>query len=159
MSHPVRKLRLQKAWSQEQLAQLAGISTRTVQRLENGDTPSLETLAALAAVLEVPVTELQPLQPDTGTAATHDESVVIQHPACSSAAASALTTPTDHTQRFWRLLWVCSVVALGLLALNAWQGGSHWWAVWPILGMSIAVARRGWRAFAAPAWGRKRHCG
>ncbi len=45
----VREYRLARAWSQEQLAEMAGLSTRTVQRIENGEQPSLETLSALAA--------------------------------------------------------------------------------------------------------------
>lgn len=49
----VRKLRLQKGWSQEQLATLTGLSTRTIQRIERGQTPSLESKRALAAVFEV----------------------------------------------------------------------------------------------------------
>lgn len=38
-SHQVKQLRLQRAWSQEQLAELAGVSVRTIQRIENGDRP------------------------------------------------------------------------------------------------------------------------
>lgn len=57
-SHQVKQLRLQRAWSQEQLAELAGVSVRTIQRIENGDRPGLETLSALAAVFEVNVAEI-----------------------------------------------------------------------------------------------------
>src|SRR5471030_235243 len=53
-----RQLRLAHAWSQEQLAQLAAVSVRTIQRIENGEQPSLETLSALAAVFDVSVAEL-----------------------------------------------------------------------------------------------------
>jgi transcriptional regulator with XRE-family HTH domain len=49
----VRKLRLQKGWSQEQLAGMAGLSVRTIQRAERGYPQSLETRMALAAVFEV----------------------------------------------------------------------------------------------------------
>jgi transcriptional regulator with XRE-family HTH domain len=38
-SNQVKQLRLQRAWSQEQLAELAGLSVRTIQRIENGDRP------------------------------------------------------------------------------------------------------------------------
>jgi transcriptional regulator with XRE-family HTH domain len=44
----VQKLRLQRGWSQEQLAELSTLSVRTVQRIERGQTASLETLKALA---------------------------------------------------------------------------------------------------------------
>ena len=48
----IRKLRLEKGFSQEQLAQFAGISTRTLQRIERGGNASPETLKCLASVLE-----------------------------------------------------------------------------------------------------------
>ncbi|WP_255833015.1 helix-turn-helix domain-containing protein [Kordiimonas sp. SCSIO 12603] len=51
--------RLAKNWSQEQLAAISGVSSRTIQRIENGAKPGMETLKALAAGLEVSVTELQ----------------------------------------------------------------------------------------------------
>ena len=54
----VRQLRMARGWSQAQLAELSGLSIRTVQRIENGADPSLESLRALAAVLQVDPSEL-----------------------------------------------------------------------------------------------------
>ena len=54
----VRKLRLDKGWSQEQLAEISGLSVRTIQRIERGQKPSLESLKALAAAFETDVTQL-----------------------------------------------------------------------------------------------------
>lgn len=51
----VRKLRLQRGWSQEHLADLAAVNVRTIQRIERGKTSSLETRSALAAVFEVDI--------------------------------------------------------------------------------------------------------
>lgn len=64
----IRPLRLEKGWSQEQLATIAGLSTRTVQRIENGEQASLETLTAIAAALGVQVSNLnaQPQQTTMG---------------------------------------------------------------------------------------------
>jgi DNA-binding XRE family transcriptional regulator len=45
----VQKLRLQRGWSQEQLAELSGLSVRTIQRIERGSTASVESLTALGA--------------------------------------------------------------------------------------------------------------
>lgn len=56
----IRKLRLQRGWSQEQLAEFTGLSTRTIQRIERGQPCSLETLKALAAVFEVDISTFQP---------------------------------------------------------------------------------------------------
>jgi transcriptional regulator with XRE-family HTH domain len=55
----LKKLRHQRRWSQEQLAEMAGLSVRTVQRLEAGGKASLESLKSLAAVFEVNVSQLE----------------------------------------------------------------------------------------------------
>lgn len=49
----VRKLRLQRGWSQEQLAHISGLNVRTIQRIERGQAPSLESKKSLAAAFEV----------------------------------------------------------------------------------------------------------
>ena len=54
----VKSLRLEKGWTQEQLAELCDISVRTVQRIEKTGTASLDTSGALAAVFETDRTEI-----------------------------------------------------------------------------------------------------
>ena len=49
----IHKLRLQHCWSQEELASAAGLSIRTIQRVEKTGNASLETVKALASVFEV----------------------------------------------------------------------------------------------------------
>lgn len=58
MENKVKRLRLERAWSQEQLAQLSSLSVRTIQRVENNEVPSLETLSALASVFNISVSDL-----------------------------------------------------------------------------------------------------
>ena len=48
----IKKLRLERHWSQEQLAEMSGLSIRTIQRIENGENAGLESLKSLAAVFE-----------------------------------------------------------------------------------------------------------
>lgn len=52
----LRKLRLQRGWSQEQVAEISDLSVRTIQRIERGGQASLESAKALAAVFQVEVT-------------------------------------------------------------------------------------------------------
>ena len=59
----LKKLREERHWSQEQLATLAGISLRTVQRVEAGHNASLETLKSLAAVFEIDISKLTEVIP------------------------------------------------------------------------------------------------
>lgn len=54
----VRLTRLQRGWTQEQFAELCGLSVRTVQRIEKSGTASLDSANALAAVLETDRIEL-----------------------------------------------------------------------------------------------------
>ena len=58
----VQKLRLQRGWSQEQLAELSGLSVRTIQRIERGLPASNETLKSLASVFEIDFSTLQATQ-------------------------------------------------------------------------------------------------
>ena len=46
----IQKLRLQRGWSQQQLAELSGLSSRTIQRIENWLSVSVESLKSLASV-------------------------------------------------------------------------------------------------------------
>ena len=57
-SNLVKKLRSAKNWSQEQLSEESGLSLRTIQRLENGDNASIESVRALAAVFKIDPSEL-----------------------------------------------------------------------------------------------------
>lgn len=54
----VKKLRAERKWSQEQLAELSGLSIRTIQRVESGHSASPETLKSLASVFEVEISKL-----------------------------------------------------------------------------------------------------
>ncbi len=49
----LRELRLQRGWSQEQLADASGVSVRTIQRIEGGRPPGRATALALAGALGV----------------------------------------------------------------------------------------------------------
>jgi transcriptional regulator with XRE-family HTH domain len=49
----VKKLRMARHWSQEQLGAACGLNLRTIQRLENTGKASMESVRALAAVFEV----------------------------------------------------------------------------------------------------------
>lgn len=57
-SAKIRRWREERHWSQDHLADLAGIGTRTVQRIENGGGASYESVMALAAAFNVDVAAL-----------------------------------------------------------------------------------------------------
>ena len=83
----LKSLRLEKGWSQEQLATISGLSERTIQRAERGDMPSLATLRALAASFEISHARLRDLietQEETPTMAAND-----------TTTTAAATTPAE----------------------------------------------------------------
>ena len=63
----VQIFRVNKGWSQEELAAHSGLSVRTIQRIENGKRASLESLKCLAAVFETQVSNLMQENPMNDT--------------------------------------------------------------------------------------------
>ena len=59
-SNRLRSEREKRAWSQDQLAEVAGVALRTIQRVETTGAGSYETAKAIAAVFEVDVSQLRP---------------------------------------------------------------------------------------------------
>ncbi|MFT6064298.1 MAG: transcriptional regulator with XRE-family HTH domain [Paraglaciecola sp.] len=53
----IKKMRLERHWSQDQLAEMSGLSLRTIQRIENGQNAGLESLKSLAAVFEINIAD------------------------------------------------------------------------------------------------------
>jgi transcriptional regulator with XRE-family HTH domain len=58
-TYQIMDLRKHRSWSQDELAMAAGLNLRTIQRIENEGTASLESLKALAAALEVNLDSLK----------------------------------------------------------------------------------------------------
>lgn len=62
----VRRLRNERGWSQEQLAVAAGLSLRTIQRVEGEGVASRESRVCLAATFGIDLGELSADRPATG---------------------------------------------------------------------------------------------
>jgi len=100
----IRSLREAKAWSQEHLANAAGLSTRTVQRIEAENMASSETRLAVAAALGVPAASLMPEPPVPG------------NPVLVAARA-------QHSARWGWIGWgVGSACALAAIVSNFYNG-------------------------------------
>ena len=76
----IKRWREERHWSQEHLAELAGIGVRTVQRIETGDKASGDSLKALAAAFNVDVMAL------TVDAKTEAETMIREKNAKATAA-------------------------------------------------------------------------
>lgn len=128
-----RALRLQRAWSQEQLAELSGLSTRTVQRIENGERPGLETLSALAAVFEVNVAELS--SPENVGDKALDERI------------AETRSRVAEEGRFYRSVITALVICLLLFMLNHFTSPASNWSLWVAAIWFALITVRAMRTF------------
>ena len=122
----IRKLRIQRGWSQDQLAQMTGLNIRTIQRIERGQTPSLESLKAFAAVFE---TEIYTLQPET---------VMPTEQNISLEEARVIEYIRD-LKGFYGHLFTYAIVISGLFIFNFLTTPEHFWVIWPAFGWGIGL--------------------
>jgi transcriptional regulator with XRE-family HTH domain len=140
----VRKLRLQRGWTQEHLAEAAGLSARSIQRVERGHVPSLDTLNALAAVFEVPRSVLDPGETTMeATPLKDDEAEAIEY-------VKGLKEFYGHF-----FLYVLFVVVFGLVF-----GFDQPFVYWGAIGWGLGVIANGLNAyevltFGTPKWERR----
>jgi transcriptional regulator with XRE-family HTH domain len=126
----VRKLRLQRGWSQEHLAQLSGLNIRTIQRIERGQGAGLESMKALAAVFEVSFSDLQtqdePMNSkSSNTYATDDERQAIEY--------------VRDIKGFYTHALTYMVLITGLILLNAFISPGRWWVLFAAIGWGIGL--------------------
>ena len=139
----IRKLRLKRGWSQEQLAGMSGLSVRTIQRIERGQGPGLESLKSLAAVFEVPVTELRQeddimTETKTPTRISGEEERVIEY--------------VRDLKGFYTHLTSYVLVMLVLFVINLVFTPGYIWAFWAALGWGIGILVHGLNVFELINW-------
>ncbi len=172
MSLVIQKLRLQRGWSQQQLADFSGLSVRTVQRIESGQRATAESLKSLAAVFEVEFQELRTAMEEASPAPT---SAAEARPAPPEASIMTTTLnpspapsppPTDFAGRsrearlgmsdaevrayrdvrklrgFYMHLFQY-VVVIGVLAVINASSPGRWWVQWPAMGWGIGIVAHG----------------
>ncbi|MCX7264921.1 MAG: helix-turn-helix domain-containing protein [Burkholderiales bacterium] len=123
----VQKLRLQRGWSQQQLAELSGLNVRTIQRIEKGQEPSVESLKSLAAVFNVEFSTLK----EQGMVNVINES--------QSAEEILAFNQVRKLKGFYiHLAQYVLVVAL-LAVINVLTTPNRWWVQWVIMGWGIGV--------------------
>lgn len=132
-SEKIKAYRLKNAWSQEQLAQLASLSVRTVQRIEKGHTPGLETISALASVFNVTVSELS-------------DEAELANGALDTRILDARRRVQEEA-RFYRTLTIAFLICAALMAVNYFYSpGSDWSLIVTLIWGSL-IAIRALRTF------------
>ena len=123
----VQKIRLQRGWSQQQLAELSGLNVRTIQRIEKGQEPSVESLKSLAAVFNVEFSTLKEQGMDN----------VISE---SQSAEEILAFNQVRKLKGFYIHLAQYVLVVALLAgINALTSPNRWWVQWVIMGWGIGV--------------------
>ena len=135
----IQKVRLQRGWSQQQLADLSGLSVRTVQRIEQGQVASTESLKSLAAVFEIDFSTLQEPGMNTTTAPSS--------PAAFDADEALAFAQVRKLKGFYLHLAQYVVVVTLLLGINLWTRPQYLWVGWVAMGWGIGVLFHGLRVF------------
>jgi transcriptional regulator with XRE-family HTH domain len=135
----IQKLRLQRGWSQQQLADLSGLSVRTIQRIEQGQVASTESLKSLAAVFEIEFSTLQEPDMNTATAPTT--------PASFDAEEALAFAQVRKLKGFYLHLTQYVIVVTLLLGINLWAHPQYLWVRWVAMGWGIGVLFHGLRVF------------
>ncbi|MGF1756614.1 2TM domain-containing protein [Photobacterium sagamiensis] len=130
----VRKLRLQRGWSQEHLSQVSGLSVRTIQRIERGQNAGLESLKSLAAVFDIQVIDLQ-MEPDM-----NDELKI-------SPDEKQVLEQVREIKGFYSHLITYVLVITMLFVINIITDSSYIWAWWPAMGWGVGIISHALSAF------------
>ncbi len=143
----IKKLRLQRGWSQSELAEFSGLSTRTIQRIERGAKPGLESLKCLAAVFNMEISDfqLEENNMDKNTVSLEEE--------------RAFKQVQNEKGFYGHLFTYLGVIAL-LFAGNLIFEPRYIWAKWPAMGWGIGILTHGVRVFSpirlfGPEWEKK----
>lgn len=145
----VRKLRLQRGWSQDHLSQISGLSVRTIQRIERGHNAGLESLKSLAAVFEVQVTDLQK-EPDMNESNMNESGIkTTKTPSDVSVSdeESKVLAQVREIKGFYSHLITYTLVISMLFVINFVTDPSYIWAWWPAMGWGIGIVSHALSAF------------
>ncbi len=142
----IKLRRLGRGWSQEQLAEMCGLSVRTIQRIENGDQASLETMSAIAAVFGCDVAQLRATA--SAEAETTDDGI--------NQRLQEARARLRAENRFWRSVITWLVICAGLGIINVVTDRSVYWFLWPLCLWGGLLLVRGARLFVLHEWLAKR---
>jgi transcriptional regulator with XRE-family HTH domain len=135
----IQKLRLQRGWSQEQLAELSGLSVRTIQRIERGQPASTESLKALGAAFQIDFSDLK--EPEMNPTVSQDVSA---EEALALAHVRKIQDFYMHVAQFVGIVGVLAVI--NLFTAPQYQL-RHFWVLWVALAWGVALLLHGLKTF------------
>jgi len=132
----VKKLRLQRSWSQEQLAEYSGLSIRTIQRIEKGKPAQMESFQSIAAVFEVNVDDLQPeiaMKQDTSVPPENQAPMITREETEAMEYVQGLKS-------FYLHAMVFVVINIFIMLVNLITSPDYLWFLWALLGWGLGLA-------------------
>lgn len=130
----VKKLRLSKGWSQEDLANFSGLSVKSIQRAEQGKKVGIETLKSLASVFEIDFNQLAEQQNMRFEDKLNQE---------EKELLEEIRTKKDF---YLHLINFC-IVMTAIFAINYIFMSAYIWAWWVLLGWGIGLSTHAIQAF------------
>ncbi len=161
----IRKLRLEKGWTQEELAEMCDLSVRTIQRIERGQKPGLETIKSLASVFEVDFTDLS-----HGLGINTQESTMTnQQNIQTDTDKNNIDITSDESKEllyvkdirgFYSHIIKYVIVMSILLVIDLLTTPGKFWVQWPAMGWGIGLIMHGMSVFEifnffSPRWEKK----
>jgi transcriptional regulator with XRE-family HTH domain len=129
----LRQLREERSWSQERLADAAGLSLRTVQRVEREGNASAETRLALAGAFGVDVGVLS--------------ETLVPSSAVSLPQPGREVEAQERRRKFFSHLSVYLIMVVFFLVIDLKDHQGLRWAYWPILGWGIGILAHARKTF------------
>ncbi len=124
----IKNWRKERCWSQEHLADLSGISIRTIQRVENGGVAAPDSAQSLAAAFGVDATVFM-----------IDAVEEMDRTEDFKQAKNNLQFKLS----FWIHLFTYLFVMALLISINLAKSPEDLWVLWPAIGWGIGVAAHG----------------
>lgn len=123
----IRAMRVEKGWSQENLAALAGVSVRTIQRIETRGVISLESRMALASAFGIDVKALS-LQARPQTQVPAKAPAPEPAPDYATGMARAPAAGRARMRPWGMYMLVCG----GLVAIDLYPHSGVSWSMYPL---------------------------
>ena len=151
----VRKLRLKRGWSQEQLAHISDLNVRTIQRIERGQTPSLESKKSLAAAFEVTLATFDSIGEVT---TDHAEDVVLSNENEANMSDKQNLLPTEGIKadeeyainyakgikEFYNHLLMYVIFSISISVIRGFDDN---FVIWGLIGWTVGVIVHGLNAY------------
>jgi transcriptional regulator with XRE-family HTH domain len=119
----LKELRLENGFSQEKLAELSGLSLRTIQRIEKNNHGSLESLQAIASIFNLEFTEIKDI--------LENKQLKKEEKIEYNSFFEFIKTDKDIIKYL--------LINTLLIIINVITSTSHLWFIYPLLGWGIPL--------------------